>query len=1126
MEFYTSRKHTYLILRRESKSNHYPIQHERVSIRDTVQCAVYRFSKLTRPLVGVFLLAIMPILTAKTVSANELDEVGSNIAEHHVLTKDMFGPTERQLSHGSPYDDHNTVVDPSFQRVLTGKVSNESGSGISGATVKIKGSTRGTTTDAEGRYSLDVPNGAILEFSYVGYVPQEIAVDDLSVLNVVLRASTSDLDEVVVIAYGTAKKSDFTGSISTITSDQLQNAQVSSVSKALQGLAPGLQSVSSSGQPGTDATLRIRGIGSINASSDPLYVVDGVPYGGSINAINPSDIESISVLKDATASALYGSRAGNGVILITTKQGRLGAKPAVNARVTQGYSSRAVQDYEHVSTDQYFELYWESIYNQLISTNTPEAAASLASGRVVQELGINPYGPNFPRPVGLDGKIVSGARPLWDDNWQRELEQSAPRTEATLNISGGGNNNQYYLSGNYLNDRGIGLGSGYRRFNVRSNTTVNIKPWLDLGINVSATSSKQDYPQSEDSQVSNIINFGRRLPSFYPIYLRNPDGSYDTDDNGEKQIDFGTYRPSAANPNWNLLGTYDLDLRKTLRDEVSARTFVDIHILRNLTLRSSYSIDYRNQTGHNYTNPLFGSAASIKGSVSKSSVRDLSWTQNNILTFESDFGSGHHLKALAGQELYSYNSGNFSGSRQNFVLPYLYEPVAASQLNSFTGSSIDYRILSFLGRLEYDYNKKYIFSGSLRADGTSRFHPSQRWGTFWSLGGAWKLGEEDFLSAVSWISSLNLKGSYGGQGNDNIGTYYAYEALYTIANNLGEGGVRPLRLPTPGLKWETNLNLNLGLDFGLFNNRLTGTFEFFERRSKDLLFSRPLPPSSGFSAIDENVGALKNTGFEVDLRATAVNLPDFRWDIAINATHFRNRVTSLPRERIASGTKQLEVGRSIYDFWLKDWAGVDPENGNPLWYKDVIEENPDGSTTVVDRTTTNDYDKATFYYTGSSLPDVYGGITNTFRYKDFELSFLFSYSIGGKILDGDVPALYHNGTAGVAWHKDMVNRWTPENRETNIPRIGGGSALATSQSTRFLYDASYARLRNLSLTYSFPERITQRLGLGRLSAHVAGENLLTFFGHDGMDPEQTVGGTTYFRYPAMRVFSAGINVGF
>ncbi|WP_037497747.1 SusC/RagA family TonB-linked outer membrane protein [Sphingobacterium deserti] len=1000
------------------------------------------------------------------------------------------------------------------------------GKPIGDATVTIKGTQRQTNTNANGRFTLEkVASGSTLIISSIGYSSLEIpAESDLSAIQ--LTPSTKDLDEVVVIAYGTSKKSDFTGSVSTISGEQLQRAQVSSISKALQGLAPGLQSVSSSGQPGTDATIRIRGIGSINASSDPLYVVDGVPYGGSLSAINPADVESISVLKDATASALYGSRAANGVILVTTKQGRSGVKPAVDARFTQGYSSRAVRDYEHLSTNQYFELYWEGLYNQLVATNTPATAAQLASGRVVQELGINPYGANFPQPVGADGKIVSGATPLWNDNWQRELEQLAPRTEATLNISGGGENNQYYISGNYLNDQGIGVGSGNRRYNIRSNSTVNVTPWLDVGVNVSATATKQDYPQSEDSQVSNVINFGRRLPSFYPVYARNPDGSYVTDGSNERVIDFGSYRPSAANPNWNLLGTYDLDLRETLKDEVSTRAFVQVKISDNFSFRSSYNIDYRNQTGHNYTNPLLGGSANINGSVSKSNARNVSWTQNNILTYDKSFETGHGLKVLVGQELFNYNSRSFNGSRQNFVLPYLYEPVAASQLNSFTGSSQDHRILSFLGRVEYDYNKRYLFTGSLRTDGTSRFSPEQRWGTFWSLGGAWKLAEEGFLRESSWINLLNLKGSYGGQGNDNIGTYYAYEALYAIANNLGEGGVRPSRLPTPGLKWETNLNLNVGVDFGLFNNRLSGTLEFFDRRSKDLLFSRPLPPSSGFSAIDENVGSLKNTGFELDLRATAIRSADFHWDIAFNIAHFRNKITSLPQKQIISGTKRLEVGKSVYDFWLRDWAGVDPANGNPLWYQDITEPDANGVQQVVGKTTTSNYSAATFYYTGSSLPDVYGGLTNTFGYKGFELSFLFSYSIGGKILDGDIPALYHNGTAGVAWHKDMVNRWTADNTETDVPRLGGASAQAASQSTRFLYDASYVRLRNLSLSYTFPTRIANRLGLGRLSANLLGENLLTFFGHEGMDPEQSVGGTTYFRYPAMRVVSGGINFGF
>ncbi len=865
-------------------------------------------------------------------------------------------------------------------------------------------------------------------------------------------------------------------------------------------------------------------MGSINASSSPLYVLDGGIYNGNINSINPSDIESISVLKDATAASLYGSRAANGVILITTKQGKKG-KTKIDVGVTHGVSSRAIADYKKLSTDQHFELFWESIRNSLLSTNNPESAAQLASQQVVTQLGINPYGTAFPQPVGVDGKIVPGAKALWNDDWSKAYEQTARRTEANLSFSGAGDNNTYYISGGYLNEKGIGLGSGYRRINLRSNLSSQATNWLKVGLNLGATTSKQDYPQSEDSQTSNIINFGRRMPSFYPIYVREADGSYKLDDQNNRIIDYGTYRPSAASPRWNLLGTYDLDLSEQLNDAVNANTYMEAKLLKGLTFKSVFAVDFRNQNGHYYSNPTFGGDANINGSVSKSNTRMVSWTQTNTLNYINSFQEKHNLNLLVGQETYNFNSRNMSGSRQNFALPNLMEPIAASQLNSFTGSSTDHRILSYFGRAEYDYLKKYSLSASLRTDGTSRFSPDTRWGTFWSLGGSWKVQQEAFLSNVSWLNQLNLRASYGAQGNDNLGSYYAYQALYSIANNLNEGGIYPSRLPTPNLKWESNLNFNIGLDFGVFNNRLSGSVEFFERRSKDLLFSSPLAPSLGFASVDENIGSLKNTGVELQLSGTPIVNDNFRWNVDLNLSHIKNRITELPRKEIISGSKKLMVGHSVNDFWLRDWAGVDPQNGNPLWYKNIEEINAAGEKVVVGKTTTSNYNEASLYYTGSSFPDLYGGLTNNFQYKGFDLSFLIYFSLGGKILDSDVTSLYHNGTAGVAWHADMANRWTPENTQTDIPRLGGASAQAASQSTRFLYDASFARLRNVVLGYNIPSAATQRIGLRSVRVQVIAENLVTLFGHKGMDPEQSIGGTTYFRYPAMRTISAGLQIG-
>ncbi|HJT74023.1 MAG TPA: TonB-dependent receptor, partial [Chitinophaga sp.] len=927
-----------------------------------------------------------------------------------------------------------------------------------------------------------------------------------------------DIDEVVVVAYGTAKRASYTGSVSQIKKEQIQNLQVSSVSKALQGQVPGLQSTSPSGQPGSDATIRIRGIGSINASSAPLYVVDGVPYGGTLSAINPADIESISVLKDASSSALYGSRGANGVIIITTRQGRRNTKGSqIDVRVSRGISKRAVADYSTLGTDDYFELYWEALRNAAATNGQPNPAQS-ATSTLVERLGINPYGPQYPEPVGTDGKLVAGAKPLWNDNWQKATQRTGQRTEANINISGGSEASRYFISGGYLDDQGMALNSGFKRYNVRANLDLDAKKYLKVGLNLNAAHSIQDGPPSEDSRTDNYIQYGRLMPSFYPIYQRNPDGTFIRDASGNKVLDYGDYRPSAANTSTNLVGTAYLDEHKELRDDISARIYGELTLWKGLKFRSSFNTDFINRNNNDYTNPDYGWDAEIGGTVSRVNRRTLSWTVNNLFTWDATFHEKHHINLLAGQEAYKLNYRTFDGSRQGFVKGGLTEPVAASQLLDFSGLADNYSLSSYLGRATYDYKEKYYFSASLRTDGSSRFSPKNRWGTFWSVGASWQINKESFLQNAGWVDLLALKASYGAQGNDNLGNYYAYQGLYTIYNNLGEGGAYKTRLPTENLKWETNLNLNAGVDFSILGNRIGGTVEYFRRRSKDLLYQLPLAISTGFDYIDANIGALRNSGVEVQLNTIPVRLKDFTWGLNLNFTHYKNTVTELPQKEIISGTKKLMVGRSVYDFYIREWAGVNETNGRPQWYK----VNADGK-----KEATTVYANATQVYAGSALPDFYGGVTNTFSYKGLSLSVLLTYSVGGKVLDNDMLLLMHNGAStGRGWSSEMLNRWTPTNTKTDVPAVSTINNSWTSTSTRFLYDATYARLKNVTLTYAIPATLLRRASINSLSVFVQGDNLVTWFGHKGMDPEQSVDGSTYYRYPAIKSLSAGLNLSF
>lgn len=1006
------------------------------------------------------------------------------------------------------------------QRVVEGLITESlTGQPIAGVSVRVVGQQFGVSSQEDGRYRIEVKQAdARLEFSYVGYgTVQRPATAGR--LDVALEAASRDLGEVVVVAYGTSRRENITGSVGTINGKQLENRQISNLSKGLEGQVPGLQAVAASGQPGTDATVRIRGIGSINASSNPLYVVDGNPYAGDINAINPNDIESISVLKDAASSALYGSRGANGVIIVTTKKGRASDRAAINLNVTKGVSNRAIQDYQQLSTDDYFQLYWEALRNKNLSNGlAADVAARNASAAVVTDLGINPYGSSFPQPVGLDGRLVPGAQALWDDSWTDVLQRTGQRTQADLSISGGGEKHSYFISGGYLDDQGIAIGSGFKRYNVRANIDAKAREWLNAGFNVAASSALQQFPQSEDSNTANIINFTRLTPGFYPYFEREADGSYRLDAAGNRIWDFGEYRPSAAIPRSNLAASLPLDKNDIQRENASVRTYLEAVFSDNLKFRSTYSVDYINRNDHFYVNPSVGRGVEYLGSVNKSNVRTVGQTWNNILTYDKQFGS-HHLNVLGGQEFYSFQTTNMSGSRQRFVLPGLDEPVAASQLNSFTGLSQDYRLLSFLGRAEYGYDNRYLVSGSIRTDGSSRFAADTRWGTFWSLGAAWKISNESFLQDQNWLDQLTWRASYGGQGNDNLGVYYAYQGLYSILNSLGEGGTVTNRLATPELKWETNLNFNTGVDVAILKNRIAISVEYFNRQSKDLLFTMPMALSTGYTGYDANIGTMRNTGIDVDIRTIPVRNENFRWNLDLNFSHFKNRITELPTaNNIIRGNKMLRLGGSIYDFYLPTWAGVNPENGSPLWYK----ADADG---VQTEETTSVYGDAGRFIQGSSLPTLVGGITNNITYKNFDLNALLSFSLGGQILDNDYIQLLHNGNnPGRAWSAEMLNRWTPENRDTDVPRLTTDNLNWTSASTRFLYDGSFARLKNLSVGYTFPEATMSRIGISRLRVFIQGENLFTLYKHKGMDPEQTLEGATYFRYPAIKTFSGGVQI--
>lgn len=1009
---------------------------------------------------------------------------------------------------------------------VKGKVT-ANGLEMPGVTVSVKGTAGGTITSLDGDFTIKADAGSVLVFSFIGYETVEVPVKGNGPINVELREKTTDLDEVVIaVPYGTAKKSTFTGSAGVVDKKIIANSQVASVSQALQGSVAGLQSFSASGQPGEDATILIRGVGSVNASTTPLYVVDGVPYDGALSSISNQDIASITVLKDAAAASLYGSRAANGVVMITTKQGSKKSAPSIEISAKYGFSDRAVKDYEQVSTEQYFMLEWEAIRNMRMNLkknpDTAEAAAAYATQNLtLNYIGINPYGTAYPQPIGTDGKLVEGARLLWNDSWEDALSQDAHYTDLSARVSGGSENSQYYFSLGYMDNQGAYIGSGFKRYTLRANITSDLTKWLQVGVNVGLTHSIQDFPKSDDSSLGNVVLAARSIPSFYPVYERDPEtGAYVLDENGQRVYDYGKYRHGSY-AGYNQAQSMLYDKNEIKRDAASVRGYLQVTPIEGLTYKMSLNIDYNSRFTHDYANPTYGKEP-VTGSVSKSNTRTTGMTFNNVVNWEHTFGEVHNVRLMAGQEYYEFNTSNFGGSRSNVITDGYFEPDVASTLTGFSGNSDQYKLLSYFGQAEYNYAQKYFASVSMRADGSSRFHPDNRWGAFWSFGGSWKIGREAFVeeAAGSWLSDLTLRASYGAQGNDNVG-YYAYQALYGIGSFLGETALTTSRLDTPELSWETNLNANIGLDFSLWSNRLFGTVEWFQRTSKDLLFARDLVPSSGFSSIDDNIGKVRNYGWEFTLGGTPILTRDWTWRLSVNATTYKNEIVSIPTDVMWSGTKKWVKGGSLYDFWMYEWAGVDPETGDAQWYMTDTETGERVKTTNYGSLTSQDKVKV-----GNALPKVSGGFQSDLTWRDLSLSMAFAYSIGNKIYNRDKASLMGvSGANGSTMSKDLLNRWTPENTQTDVPRLEyDQTSYFTSASTRWLVDGSYLRLKTVTLNYNLPKKWIQPAMLKDVSIYVQGENLLTFSKQQGLDPEQALGGVTYWRYPAMKTLSFGINV--
>lgn len=1006
------------------------------------------------------------------------------------------------------------------------------------ANVTVRGEDQSTQTDASGQYAINAAEGASISFSAIGYGSYSATVGASNTINVRLTPSEQQLDEVVIVAYGSARREAITGSIASVKSEDLEKRVITNVSNALQGVAPGITVSAGNGQPGTGSNIRLRGFGSYAASSAPLYVLDGAPFDGSIGDINADDIESISVLKDATSTALYGARGGNGVILITTKKGRTG-KPTLNLSLNSGFSERGISEYDRVDAFQYYPLMWEAIKNseQYKDTNplSPEAAAQFASNGVFNELRYNPFNVANDQIVGLDGKINPSAGLLYDDfDWYDAMTRTGQRQNANMSVSGKSDNTDYMISLGYLNDKGYLLKSDFERFNGRINVNSKINDWLTTGLNISGSNSggtlANDAASGSGNSYVNPFNFIRGLGPIYPVHAYDSNGAPVLDANGDHFYDYGMHpgavnRPTGGNPGRHVVYETMINHIYNKRTMLGARFYTEIKFLKDFTFRPSVSVDYNNRTNDQFRSPVIGDGATLKGYAYNLNSSTRSMTFNQILSYKKQIDQ-HSIEAFIGHEnyeyLYAYNSASktnqiLSGNTEfeNFVTPY-----------SASGADDVNRIESYMSKVAYGYADKYFVDGSIRRDGSSRFHKDNRWGTFYSIGGAWVISREDFMSKYNWMNELRLKASYGQVGNENINSYYSYQAFYDLGWNNGVmPGVLLSTLATPNLGWETSQTFNVGLNFGMFRSRIFGELEYFRRGSSNLIFDLPLAISDPVTSIKANIGDMYNSGFELQLGGDIIRKQDFTWTVTTNWSVLKNEITKMPVETpvITSGTKRREVGVDIYSYWLRQYAGVDPTDGAAL-YLPAEGTDPNLIRTVDGKEYVTTITNAKYDYSGTAIPDLIGSINNSFRYKDFGLSFLINYQIGGKFYDSQYAGLM-GLSYGSALHSDALNSWMQPGQVTDIPRLDMNKTPDfNGASTRWLIDASYIGFSNVNLTYNLPKTWLNGLDISNVRIFASAENLAILSKRKGMNPTESFDGTNSTTYVPSRIINFGINL--
>ncbi len=1074
-------------------------------------------------------------------------------------------------------------------RSITGTVTDEAGDPMPGVSVIVKGTKTGMATDLDGKYSVRATKGEVIEFSYIGYITQSITVGDRSVINIKMKEDVKALDEVVVVAYGTASKESLTGSVAVISDKDIQRRPVTSVTSALEGMAPGVQVNGSTGTPGSSPSILIRGINSINGTTAPLYVVDGVVWSGEYNDINPNDVESISVLKDAASCALYGAKGANGVVLITTKKAKNAGSVEVTAKIRQGIYQRALPEYKRLGYNRWNEAMLQAISNGKV-TSAPDKytyaeAMKETIGNFFSEAGVlNLYG------TGENGSVTSGGEKVFDENgkvildplsaysdtdWWDAISRNGHRQEYNISANAASDRFSSYASLGYVKEKGYLLKTDFERWNARLNSEYRPTNYLKIGIGLTASEIESNQPQFDSSNLSstsNAMSYQGTAPGL-PYYAHDwKTGEILRDENGH--------------PIWNTMDGYAAFtsnkayiLRANSEDyerlSVDGNAFATVYLPYNFEVTVRGTMNRYREENTSYDSPLIGSAQGF-GRLSKVFYKRETTNLQQYITWSHEYGA-HHIDAMLNHESYSrfYNYSSVKNKNQLFP-DKLY-------LNNFTeneGTSAyayRYRTETFMGRARYNWNNQYFLEASLSRDASSRFSEDNRWGTFWSVGASWIINKEKFLKDVEWINQLKLRAAYGTAGNDYTSSYYPTYDLWSKYDYTldGNASVFPSTLGNKDIRWESTKTLDVALEGYFLDSRVNASVGFFSRVNADLLFDVPQAPSNGTDGGGEsmsqwqNIGNMRNTGWEILISGDILRSKDFNWSAHVDATFIKNKITKLPAGNLWNSPRALVEGRSRYEYYTYKWAGVDMTTGQSLYEinqdshafeSEVLDEkglgtgvwefdntkwesnltNAEKSNALVkigDRYYTTSTSFASKHFRGTSLPTVYGSFGTNLRWKGLTVSALFTYSLGGKTLNTVYSGMLLPN-AGKSLHVDAItNTWSPEMAEgiTDENRINRGirPQLNTvnannnnATSDRFLISSSYLAFKNLNVTYDLPRKWVAPLSLRGLSAGLSIDNVKLFTKMQGMNPTYNNAGSQGDYFVPSRVYSFEITARF